>query len=203
MLGPERKGAGEFGLPDGQRLPGASVDEVERDAREHRLRGLERRHAFRRTMRAAEEAERVVVERLEPERHAVHPGGGEVREPRRLDRRRIRLQRDLDTRREAPMPLGRPQQRRDSGGGYQRGRAAAEEDRAEWATGRQRRLMREVGEQRVAPLILIDGGADVAVEVAIGAFADAEGPVDVESDWLQHGASLPPRRRPGSSIGLC
>ena len=47
------------------------------------------------------------------------------------------------------------------------------------ATGQQPRLMREVGEQRVAPGVLIDARADMAVEVAIGAFADAERPVDV------------------------
>src|SRR5260221_11449493 len=40
--------------------------------------------------------------------------------------------------------------------------------------------MREVGEQCLAPFILVDACADVAVEVAIRAFADAERPVDVE-----------------------
>jgi hypothetical protein len=40
--------------------------------------------------------------------------------------------------------------------------------------------MREVGEKRVAPGVLIDGYADMAIEVAIRAFADAKRPVDVE-----------------------
>ena len=42
--------------------------------------------------------------------------------------------------------------------------------------------MREVGQQGVAPRVLVDGVADVAVEVAIGAFGDAERPVDVERE---------------------
>ena len=55
----------------------------------------------------------------------------------------------------------------------------------EVSRGRQQpRLMREVGEQRVAPCVLVDARADMAVEVAIGAFGDAERPVDVERQRL-------------------
>jgi hypothetical protein len=40
--------------------------------------------------------------------------------------------------------------------------------------------MSEVLEQGFTPLLLIDRQSDVAVEIAIGAFRDAEGPVNVE-----------------------
>ena len=46
--------------------------------------------------------------------------------------------------------------------------------------------MREVGEQRVAPQLLVDRLADMAVEVAIGAFADAERPMDVKRERCGH-----------------
>jgi hypothetical protein len=44
--------------------------------------------------------------------------------------------------------------------------------------------MSEVGQQRRAPFVLVDRLADMAVEVAIRAFADAERPVDVEGEGL-------------------
>jgi hypothetical protein len=42
--------------------------------------------------------------------------------------------------------------------------------------------MFEIDEKCFAPPILVDARTDVAVEVAIGAFTDAERPVDVEGD---------------------
>ena len=66
-----------------------------------------------------------------PERDAVDPGRGQLGEARRLDRRGIGLERDLDARREAPQPLRLAEQRRDQRRRHQRGRAAAEEDRVQ------------------------------------------------------------------------
>jgi hypothetical protein len=63
---------------------------------------------------------------------------------------------------------------------HQGGGAAAEEDGAELQAGRAACFIGEVGEERVPPGRLVDGFTDVAVEVAIGAFGDAERPVDVE-----------------------
>jgi len=40
-------------------------------------------------------------------------------------------------------------------------------------------LLRQVGQQRVAPPLLVDALADMAVEVAIRTFRDAERPMDV------------------------
>jgi Cysteine-rich secretory protein family len=49
--------------------------------------------------------------------------------------------------------------------------------------------MGKIGEQRVAPAVLIYACANMAVEVAIGAFADAERPVDIEGELVgDHGA---------------
>ena len=42
--------------------------------------------------------------------------------------------------------------------------------------------MGEICQQRGSPSVLIDRVADMAVEVAIGAFGDAERPVDVEGE---------------------
>src|SRR5205085_3637113 len=42
------------------------------------------------------------------------------------------------------------------------------------------RFMSQVREQGLAPLVLVDRGTNMAVEVAIRAFADAERPVDVK-----------------------
>ena len=44
--------------------------------------------------------------------------------------------------------------------------------------------MGDVREQRLSPLALIDRRADMAVEIAIGTFADAEWPVNVERERL-------------------
>ena len=42
--------------------------------------------------------------------------------------------------------------------------------------------MSEIAKQRVAPQILVDRLPDMAVEVAIGAFGNAERPVDVKGE---------------------
>jgi hypothetical protein len=43
-------------------------------------------------------------------------------------------------------------------------------------------FMGKIGQQGIAPGVLVDRVADVAVEVAIRAFGDAERPVDVEGE---------------------
>ena len=40
--------------------------------------------------------------------------------------------------------------------------------------------MFEVSQKRVTPDVLINGGADMAIEVAVWTFADAKRPVDIE-----------------------
>jgi hypothetical protein len=46
--------------------------------------------------------------------------------------------------------------------------------------------MPHVGDQRALPYIVVYPGADMAVEVAIGAFLQAERPMDIEC--ARHGA---------------
>jgi len=76
---------------------------------------------------------------------------------------------------------------------HQRWGAAAEEDRPQRVPLGRPRLMRHVGEQRRFPDLGIDAGAHMAVEVAIGAFLQAERPVNVERQrhaFVQHGSGL-------------
>ena len=47
---------------------------------------------------------------------------------------------------------------------------------------RQPRLMRQIGEQSIAPSRLVNFRANMAVEVAIRAFGDAEWPVDINGE---------------------
>ena len=180
MPGAERQRAGEFGLPVGFALAGAGVDEVETDPIEHRLRGGERGQPFGDVMRAAEEMQCLILQRLQAERDAVDPGGGQIGKARGLYRIGVGLQRDLDIGGEAPMILRGGDERFDQSGRHQRRRAAAEEDGRERTAAGQRRLIGHVGEQRAAPGVDIHAIANMAVKVAIGAFRHAEGPVDIE-----------------------
>jgi hypothetical protein len=56
---------------------------------------------------AAEEAQRLLVQRLEAERDSVDAGRGEIGEARGFDGGGVGLERDLDAGREAPVALGR------------------------------------------------------------------------------------------------
>ena len=57
-------------------------------------------------------------------------------------------------------------------------------------SGQQRRFMSQVGQQRFSPLVLVDRGADMAVEVAIWAFADAKWPMDVKRQRLRRSSAV-------------
>ena len=48
--------------------------------------------------------------------------------------------------------------------------------------GKERRFVRKVSQQRLAPFGLFDRSPDMAVEVAVRAFADAERPMDIERE---------------------
>ena len=180
VLGPERQRAGQLGLPFRQRLAGAGINQVEADPAEITLGDGQRGQPLGDIVRAAQEAERGVVQRLQPQRHPVDPGRGEIGEARRLDRGRIGLEGDFDSRLELPGLSRRFDHGGDSLGRHQRGRAAAEEDRGQRAAGQLVRFIGQVGDQRRAPRRLVHFGADMTVEVAIGAFRHAERPVYVE-----------------------
>ena len=110
------------------------------------------------------------------------PAAAKAAKPLGLDRGRVGLQRDLDVGGERPAVGRAVDDRRHRRGLHQRRRAAAEEDRAQRAARRQRREMVELGHQRPGPAPMVDAAADMAVEVAIGAFGLAERPVDVERE---------------------
>ena len=185
MLGPEAERAGEFGLPVAHRLARPRGDEIEADAREGRLRDVERGEASGEIVRAAEEPERVIVQGLQAEADAVDARRAEARKARGFDRGGIGFKRDLD------LGVGGPQVVRalghggDRGGVHQRGGAAAEEDAGQPVTGRARGLPGEFGQQRVPVRALVPGGADVAVEITVGTFANAERPMDVERERVR------------------
>src|SRR4051812_15237392 len=94
-------------------------------------------------------------------------------------------------------------QRRHRRGLHQRGGPTTKKDGFQPSSGQQTGLMSEVGEQRLAPSVLVDAVADMAVEVAIGAFADAKRPVDVERQGLAaHSSSAATNLRKASARWL-
>ena len=146
------------------------------------LRDFQRRQSFGCRMGAAEEAERLIVKALQAERQAVHPGRSKVGEPRRLDRVGIGFEGDLDVLGRAPMLTDRFDQGRHGRGLHQRRSPAAEKDRGQLSAGKEPCLVRKVGEQSLAPRVLIDLRPNMAVEIAIGAFGNAKRPMDVEGE---------------------
>ena len=143
------------------------------------------RKTLARGMRAPEEAKRLVVEALQAERQAVDAGRRQIGEARGLDRIGIGLERDLD------VVGGRPVRGSGSRSPLRRSR-----DPSTRAYRRRRRSRSAVGRAASAPRARGRRAsasrhaswsmlrADMAVEVAIGAFADAERPVDVERQRL-------------------
>src|SRR5690606_11222716 len=71
----------------------------------------------------------------------------------------------------------------DRGGRHQRRCAAAEEDRLHGASGGQRGEMRQLAPVGGDEAGLVEGTAvDMRIEIAIGAFGGAEGPVDIDAE---------------------
>ena len=80
MIGAEGQSLAELRFPVGRRLVGQRIDQVEADPGEDRLGGGERLQSLLDVMGAAEEAQRLIVERLEAERDTIDAGGGKVGE---------------------------------------------------------------------------------------------------------------------------
>jgi hypothetical protein len=72
------------------------------------------------------------------------------------------------------------QKRGYKGRGHQAGRAAAKEDALQCLAARHFRLAAQVGQERTLPQIMVNPVTHVAVKVAIGAFLETEGPVDIK-----------------------
>ncbi len=183
MLGGELHRLLKLGAPRRLGLADAGVDQVERHAGEDRLAGLHRGDRLGDSVAAAEGAQVRVVERLHADRDAVDAGVTVAAKAAGLDAGRVRLQRDLGVRLDRPARGDRLEDRADGGRRHQRRRAAAEEDRAHLASRRQRRAMGDLAlESGDEPLFVGRRGADVAVEIAIGALRQAERPVNVNGE---------------------
>ena len=79
-------------------LPRPRVDQVERHARKNPPRHLQRRHRLSHRVLPPQHPQRHRIEALHAQRHPVHPGRTERRQPAGLDAGRVGLQRDLDAR---------------------------------------------------------------------------------------------------------
>ena len=174
----------ELGAPERRRLLGrAGIDQVEGVALEIFPGDRDRIQRFLRRVHPAERFEVGIVQRLHAERDAVHPGRPEIAEAAGLDAGRIGLERDLAMGIDGPVLADRIEDRADGGALHQRGRAAAEEDRGDGASGRERRAMGDLAPEGrdIAGLVrrLVP---DMAVEVAIGAFGQAERPVHIDGE---------------------
>src|SRR5690606_27370830 len=122
-----------------------------------------------------------VVKALDAEAEAIDPGRQVVGKAAVLGCARVGFQGDLEAGHEAQAGGGTLQEAVDGGGREQAGGAAAEEHGVDGAVPGQGQVVVEVGEQGVDVGVEGEFAAGlVRVEVAVGAFADAPGEVDVE-----------------------
>src|SRR5690606_9528781 len=129
------------------------------------------------------DAQILAVQRLPAQRHAMDPGGPIAATTFRLRPWRIGLEGAVAAGR--PRPIGR-----DRGQGalhgwrlHQRGRAAAAEDAGPLARTSAGAHRRHLAFESGSETLLIHGlMADMAVEVAIGAFGRAEGPMHIDAE---------------------
>ncbi|MNL37831.1 hypothetical protein D3C87_1600040 [compost metagenome] len=134
-------------------------------------------------MHAPERLEVGVVQRLHAERDAVDARRPEVAEAAGLDAGRIGFERDFAVRIDGPVLADRIEDRADGAALHQRGRAAAEEDRVDGAARRQCGAMGDLAAEGCDVAALVRRlQPDMRVEVAIGAFGQAEGPVHIDGE---------------------
>ena len=148
-------------------------------------------------MAPAEESECRIVECLHAEREPVHPRRGVAGEAAGFDGAGIGLERDLEIGSGGPQGFHARDDRGDTLGRHERGRAAAEEETGDDARTRLRCVMLELGCECRTKAPLLEVLAHVAVEVAIGAFREAEGPMDVDAETrrVARGSPCPARLR--------
>ena len=183
MFGGFRNRELQFIGPHLRRLVGAGVDQVERITVERAARDRDRIQRFARAVQSSERLQRSVVERLHAERDAVDAGCAIAAKPRCFHAGRIGLQRHLDIVGDAPMLADRIQDGADGLRLHQRRRAAAEKDRRDGSIRRARRRGFDLARKRARKSLLVDRRvADMAVEIAIRAFRQAERPVHVDAE---------------------
>ena len=173
----------ELGRPAVERLAGAGIDQVEGKPRKDLARQADRRQRLFDIVQPAEQSQIGVVQRLHAERDAVDAGRAIAAEARGLDRRGICLQRDLGAAGHGPVACHRIEHRGDRFRLHQRRRAAAEEDAGHLARSGAGAHRRKLGREGRREALLVDRlVADMAVEVAIGAFGRAERPVHIDAE---------------------
>ena len=199
MLRVPRQDLVELVPPGAPVLAGPGVDQVAGDPGKALAGQRQGGQRLGRVVAPPQEAQGVVVERLDAEREAVDPGPPEAVESGRLGRGRVGLQGDLDLGRQGPVLRDPVQHGLGGARRHQRGRAAAEEHAGHPAPLRFGSEMVQLAQQGAPPQRLVDRGPDVAVEVAVGALGAAERPVDVDrqAGVERLGARLPARRRGG------
>ncbi len=184
---PEPQRLVEFSAPGALTLAGPGIDQVDGKSRKEGLGCRDRPPRLRHPVRAAEEAERLFIEALHPEREPVDARLTEGGEFRGLDRGWIGLERHFEVIARREESRGRLDQPGGLLGVHQARRAAPEEDRGERAGPEAGGLEGELAVERGGEPLPFRLGPDVAIEVAIGAFAHAVGPVDIERERLWRG----------------
>ncbi len=182
VRGAEVERAVQFVAPGGEGLVLAGVDQVDGDAVEGGLCDGDGICGLVHAVHPAEAAEVLRVKRLNSKGNAVDTGFGVTVEPGGLDAAGVGFEGDLDVIRQRPGGADAVKDALDGGGFHQGGRAAAEEDGVQDAALGQGTDAVDFGFERLQPPGLVDTGGDVAVEVAVGAFRLAEGPVEIEAE---------------------
>ena len=173
----------QFLLPFLDRLVRAGIDQVEGHAREDVARQPDRLQRICDIVQPAEEFQVPVVQRLDAERHAVDAGRAIAAEARRLDARRIGLHGDLDAVRHMPVLRDAVEHGLDRCRIHQRRRAAAHEDAGDRLRAGHLAHLGHLGQEGGDEARLIDRlMPDMAVEIAIGAFGRAEGPMHIDPE---------------------
>ncbi|GBE43770.1 hypothetical protein BMS3Bbin10_01851 [bacterium BMS3Bbin10] len=183
MRGRHLQGARQFLAPRLRRLAGAGIDEVERNALEIVFCNTKRAERLICVMGPPQRLEAGIVKRLDAEGNPVHAARPEAREAVRLDAGRVRLQSNFNVPAKGPVAGDALQYRGGGFGPHARGRAAAEEDAEHLARAGQLPHMvqlRQIGGEKPG---LVDAAmTDMGIEIAIGAFGLAEGPMDINRE---------------------
>ena len=204
VLHAHRRDHTQFIGPAVQVLPRPGVDQVDGDPGEGALRLRDGVPRGAGVVIAAQRGEGLVVERLHPQRQAVHAGAGEGVEPRRLGVGGIGLQCDLQIVGWGPQIAGGVDHARRRRRIHQGRRAAAEEDRGQAPRSRYGRRSRHVGDDRLHERRLLLRPPTIAhhVEIAIGADARAVGPVHVDPEAWGPEAGRAGRRQNRAALSL-
>ncbi len=183
MFGGFRDRVLQFGGPHLRGLARAGIDQVERIAVEGLAGDRHRIERLARGVQPAQRLQRGVVQRLHAERYPVDAGRAVTGKARGLDAGRVGLERDFDIGGDAPVLADRIENGADGLRLHQGRRAAAEEDRRHLAARRARRSGFDLAGEGAREAFLVDRFMpDMAVEIAIGAFGQAERPVHIDAE---------------------